>query len=588
MYILVSSPPSAKGQIVLRQLDNEGQLFDTFFLDSVDFAGAVEALDEEGVRWVWSDTAHWYPGLLEQGVRVGRCHDLRLCHVILRNAEGAAGSELAHGPASAWDEASADRVIAGATLFDDLLDDGMSGPNDPGRTAALAGIPVSQSAAWAEISDEPGDNPYGDDESLAEFQRQLEAWLGSDRPGPLGLLLAAESAGALSAQEMRFFGIPWHVDVHNRILTEMLGPKPQFGGRPAKMERLAEQIRVALDAHGLNPDSPQDLLKALRRAGLDVSSTSKWELYNLKHPVIEPLLAYKKLSRLHTANGWTWLDTWVADGRFRPEYVVGGVVTGRWAAKGGGALQLPASVRGAVVADPGWSLVVADAAQLEPRILSALSGDLAMAEAGRGHDLYQALVDQGVVDTRDHAKVALLGALYGATSGQSAALMPRLTKAFPQAIRLVEEAARVGERGGIVSTWLGRSSPRPDKLWWVDAVLDSDTPAGPQRDRARQEARSWGRFTRNFVCQGSAAEWALSWLAGLRQRLAVLGEPGARPHLVYFLHDEVMVHTPEACAEQVIQAVRESAAAAGRLLFGEFPVEFPVEAVVVDNYGAAK
>ncbi|MGZ4448054.1 MAG: hypothetical protein ACXVEC_15010, partial [Nocardioides sp.] len=29
-------------------------------------------------RWVWDDTARWAPPLLAAGVRVERCHDLRL------------------------------------------------------------------------------------------------------------------------------------------------------------------------------------------------------------------------------------------------------------------------------------------------------------------------------------------------------------------------------------------------------------------------------------------------------------------------------------------------------------------------------
>src|ERR671911_577057 len=35
-------------------------------------------------RWVWHDAPQWYPALLSAGVRVARCHDLRLCHAILR------------------------------------------------------------------------------------------------------------------------------------------------------------------------------------------------------------------------------------------------------------------------------------------------------------------------------------------------------------------------------------------------------------------------------------------------------------------------------------------------------------------------
>jgi len=49
------------------------------------------------------------------------------------------------------------------------------------------------------------------------------------------------------------------------------------------------------------------------------------------------------------------------------------------------------------------------------------------------------------------------------------------------------------------------------------------------------------------------------------------------PHLAFFLHDEVIVHTPAALAEEAAVAVQESAATAGRLLFGDFPVDFPLE-----------
>ena len=48
--------------------------------------------------------------------------------------------------------------------------------------------------------------------------------------------------------------------------------------------------------------------------------------------------------------------------------------------------------------------------------------------------------------------------------------------------------------------------------------------AGPdERREARTRARDWGRFTRNFVVQGTAAEWALCWLADLRRQLDALG-----------------------------------------------------------------
>ncbi|WP_348787712.1 bifunctional 3'-5' exonuclease/DNA polymerase [Leifsonia sp. NPDC080035] len=510
-------------------------------------------------RWVWSDTRSWYPALLAADVRVERCVDLRLCHVILRTSALTARSGLATAPPGVWE--------------------------------APLGVEVQEAPVAAALFDLEHSEPAQPPSALAEFASQQDAVAGSDDPRRLRLLLAAESAGALIAAEMRFAGLPYSAERHDALLSDLLGPRPSYG-RPAVLERLTADIREHLDAPELNPDSPPDLLKALQRAGLMATSTRSWELKKIDHPVVEPLLRYKKLARLLTANGWSWLDAWVRDGRFRPDYLPGGVVTGRWATRGGGALQLPRQVRGAVVADPGWKLVVADAAQLEPRILTGLAGDEAMAAAGRGKDLYAGIVATGALDERAHAKVAMLGAMYGATTGESGRLMPRLTRAFPRAIRLVEEAARAGERGEVVTSRLGRSSPRPGGLWQATqaAASSADSTATDER-RARSQARDWGRFTRNFVVQASAAEWALCWMADLRNRLTALapGRPLREgPHLVYFLHDEVIVHTPVDLADAAAEAVEAAAEQAGRLLFGGFPVEFPVTAAVVDSYAEAK
>lgn len=512
------------------------------------------------IRWVWPDTASVYPRLLAAGVRVARCHDLRLCHAILR----------------------------------------LAGPEPWPTPAWLATVP-SESAVPSLLDDLTAEGSPSLEDVAAEHQRQVAAVAATSDPGRLRLLLAAESAGALIAAEMHADGLPWDRTRHEEILTDALGPRPPSGMRPSRLETLATRIRELLHAPNLNPDSQAGLLRALRHAGLDVRSTAKWELTGIAHPVIEPLLAYKHLARLLSANGWAWLDRWVSpgaagrSGRFRTDYVPGGVVTGRWATSGGGALQIPRAVRAAVVADPGWALVVADAAQVEPRALAGMAGDEELAAAGRDGDLYAGLVASGVVDTRERAKVGMLSALYGGTSGEAGAILPRLRRAYPHATGVVDRAAAVGERGGTVGTWLGRTSPPSGPAWQavqgrageVDAV-DAD------ERRARSQARERGRFTRNFVVQGTAAEWALCWMAETRRELRALtagDDPSAPgqggPHLVFFLHDEIVVHTPEGLAPRVEEIVRDAAQAAGRLLFGRFRITFPLHIATVASYDQA-
>jgi DNA polymerase-1 len=144
--------------------------------------------------------------------------------------------------------------------------------------------------------------------------------------------------------------------------------------------------------------------------------------------------------------------------------------------------------------------------------------------------------------------------------------------------------------------------------------------------------RARGRFTRNFVVQASAADWASVLLAGLRRRLAKIDTPNGtggpltatrdtpsgagqgqgqigpaqggdspaqsgadqaqggtgQAHLVFFQHDEVIVHCPQALAPQVVSAIGDAAGEAGRLVFGQTPVRFPVTTAVVASYADAK
>ncbi|MEO3829332.1 bifunctional 3'-5' exonuclease/DNA polymerase [Actinomadura sp. B10D3] len=517
----------------------------------------------EAPRWVWASTARLYPRLLDAGVRVGRCHDLELAESLLLGHAGRYG-EPRSVPA-AWarlrgEPVPADRPPreepAQASLFDD----------DAAR-------------------DEPADDL---EQIVAVHAEQQRAIAGL---GGFALLAAAESAGSLVAAEMARDGLPWSAEEHDALLTELLGPRPSGGLRPRRLQDLADRINAAFGPRThVNPDSPAQILKAFAAAGLPVPSTRAHVLKRLDHPAVPLLLEYKELSRLHTAHGWAWLDTWVSGGRFRPEYVVGGVVSGRWATSGGGALQIPRVLRRAVVADPGWSLVVADAAQLEPRVLAALAGDRAFADAAAHGDLYAALSDafhddgDGGMSARAKAKLALLSAMYGGGTGEAVQLLAVLKNRFPDAFEYVEAAARAGEHGRLVRSRLGRTCPPPSAGWRELTAAGDDDAAGPRQGQAAQALRSRGRFTRNFVVQATAADWALALLGSLRRRLTALG----RPRLVFFQHDEVIVHTPAELAADVTAAVHAAADEARRLLFGDTPVVFPMEIAVVDRYADAK
>lgn len=531
---------------------------DTSVPDLASWMAATEA--EHAPRWVLPSAEALYPDLLAAGVRLARCHDLRLAEAILLAHTGTPARP--RNLAAAW-----------ARLR------GLPEPDDP--------PPTTRDEQPTLFEPDRDRHPAGTDQltaATAVHDDQLRRL--AQAPG-LRLLVAAESAGALAAAEMRHHGLPWRADVHDDLLTRLLGPRTPPGVRPAVLAGLAEEITAAFGLTGapesrqVNPDNPASVVRAFGRAGIDVASTRAHVLREIDHPAVEPLLRYKELARLWVANGWTWLDSWVREGRFRPEYVVGGVVSGRWATRGGAALQLPKALRTAVRADPGWSLVVADAAQLEPRVLAALSGDQGLASVSTGVDLYARLAAEAFDGDRDHAKIAMLSAMYGGTAGGAAALLATLRKRFPQAVDYVERAARAGEEGRMVRSRLGRTSPPPSEAW-RNLTGASATDEGAER-RSRQAAREWGRFTRNFVVQASASDWALTLLATLRRHLS-----GARAHLVFFQHDEVMVHCPTAEAEAVTEAITAAAEEATTLVFPDTSVHFPLQVTTVTTYADAK
>ncbi|WP_016909285.1 bifunctional 3'-5' exonuclease/DNA polymerase [Streptomyces xiaopingdaonensis] len=520
-----------------------------------DAAAAVRARPHVA-RWVWRSTAEVQPHLLAAGVHVERCYDVEAAEALLLGHEGAAGTPYSLPAAYA-------RLHRLAV------------PPDPQPPST---DPEVQPSLFDTL---PAPLPEAVDplEALREvYAAQLVRTEAAEHPERMRLLLAGESAGRLVAGEMGAAGVPWRADVHRRLLAELLGERYGGSGLPRRLVELEEEVSRAFGAH-VRPDLPAEVLSAFARQGVKLGSTRAWELREVQHPAVAPLLEYKKLYRLYTAHGWSWLRHWVHEGRFRPHFVPSGAASGRWTTNGGGALQIPRTVRRAVVAEPGWRLVVADADQLEPRVLAAVSRDPGlMAVSADDRDLYTTLSEHAFAGDRARAKLALLGAVYGQTSGDGLRHLAALRRRFPRAVAYVDEAAHSGEEGGLVRTRLGRTCPPGAE--GAEEAWDGEAPPRPG---ATPDARARGRFTRNFVVQGSAADWAVLMLAALRRSLF-----GLAAELVFFQHDEVIVHCPADEAAQVAAAVQEAGRTAAGAAFGDVPVAFPFTVAVVECYADAK
>jgi DNA polymerase-1 len=561
--VLIAAVPDASGGARLRRLTETGAPAGPEER-TVDLATAVRGAGAD--RWLWPSTAERYPRLVRAGARVARCHDVELTEALLLGYEGRWGEPKAL-PA-AWA-----RLVGGPVPADPPPrpatppGDGQATLFDPGPPPPAAGFDPLNAL-------------------IDVYQHQQARIDRTGDPARFRFLVAAESAGALLAVEMGAEGLPWRVDVHDKLLVDLLGEPSRTGGPPRRLAELTQRIAEAFGGQRIHPESPAEVLRALRRDGITVPSTRAWVLRGVDHPAIPLLLEFKELYRIWTAHGWSWRQQWVHEGRFRAEYVPAGVVSGRWASRGGGALQIPKVIRRAVHADPGWTFVVADAGQLEPRILAAVSGDPGMTRAAGAGDMYAVLATESFGGDRATAKIALLGAMYGQVGGQAAPALATLRQSYPIAWAYVEDAARVGESGGLVRSWLGRTCP-PASALFASAVPELALSGPGSGDEGGgvglSAARARGRFTRNFVIQGTAAEWALALLALLRADLA-----GTDARLVFFQHDEVIVHTPVDRAAAVAATIEAAGERTRRLLFGDTSVRFPLGASIVDCYADAK
>ncbi|MFC0420282.1 bifunctional 3'-5' exonuclease/DNA polymerase [Glutamicibacter ardleyensis] len=547
MLAFIGADPEGYAILELRQAHNGAPVIPARLVSATDFPMAVRTIeDEHSPRWIMLRTTPWMQPLLAHGVFLAKAHILSLAQRILHRSPLSSGA------------------------LDDFDVDSPNAPILRPNQDALFDSPVTGES-------------LDDLVSMYLAQRQALPTEKSARKR-LELLIHAESVGALVACEMEHTGLAWDEKAHRELLREKLGPAVGEGTRPVKLAQLAQSLAHALNSPGLNPDSPRELLRALHRAGFAVQSVRVWELEQLKHPLIEQVLEYKKLSRLASTHGDEWLDQWVTEGRFHPHYILGTVASGRWAASGGGALQLPHSIRQVVRTPVGRTFVIADGRQLEPRILAAISQDRQLQEAGQQDDLYQWLINAKLVSDRNEAKLGMLSVIYGGGGGTSGAVGAALKKNFPQAMAYVDQAAKAGERGQGVQSWLGRGCPPADEAW-IQAQRATHDGAGQRA--ADAAARSRGRFTRNFVVQSTAAEWALVWLGHARHLIRQAGW-GDTCQQVFFVHDEAVFECPVELAPQLGELVRHAALLAGRTLFGEHSPNFPVSVGISQNYAEGK
>ena len=528
----------------------------------VEAARRLEA--DRSPRWVWWSAEAAAAPLVDAGVPITRAWDVAEAHRLLNGGWSATAGQCwaaAHG-------IPLDGVPAPPT--GDLFEFASDAP----ATAADA---VVDAAGYLR----------GDHDEWLGDPEHLEAWaaaaletahLQHDAAAATSVRLVgtvlSESAAAVLCLELRRDGLPIDRARIEQLLADAVGPRPTSDAEDLAIRQARDALVLAQVPGRESTDlrNPAQVLEMLNAVGVDAPNTRKWVLepYRTVHPVVDALLAWRRDERIATTYGYRWLDANVGpDDRLRGRWTACDGAAGRMTAENG-LHNLPAVLRPGVAAHEGFVFVRADLGQIEPRVLAVVSGDTAFAAATRADDLY-APVAQRLGVERPVAKMAVLAAMYGQRSGAAGEALKGLERAYPVAMDLLERAAASGRRGEPLRTYGGRVIPTGRFL------AGSPVGADPALDAAR------GRFARNAIIQGAAAELFKAWAATVRATTRDLGA-----QVVLCLHDELLVHAPAEHAAEVAARVDRALDDAARRWAGGAPVRFVADTSVIARWSDAK
>ena len=520
-------------------------------------------------RWVfWSAQAEAEP-LVRNGIHVDRCWDIAEAHRILVGGR-AADPDVAWATVCRLGTADLPRA-SGGDLFDfaSEIDSGDQGdPDSPVRSdgylrpEALTGTwqnSPARALAWAHVAWDAATRQIA---ALSQL---------STRAVSTG---QSESAAALLCVELAATGLPVDRPTIERLIEASAGPRPEDEAHAGKIRGARDEqvLRHAPGRESCDLRNPLQVRDLLASVGVVVPDTRAWRLEPFRdtHALVEALLTWRKAERIATTYGYHWLDTNIGrDDRLRGAWTACDGAAGRMTAQNG-LHNLPTPLRPAIAAHPGYVFVRSDLGQIEPRVLAAVSGDMDFARATQADDLY-APVGAALKVERPVAKIALLAAMYGQTSGTAGEALKDLERAYPTAMSYLGRAYDSGVASRAVRTYGGRRIP----MW--------DNPVDAPPGSLQSLIASRGRFARNAVIQGAAAELFKAWAATVRLTTRHLGG-----RIVLCLHDELLVHVPAENADEVAAAVDAALMASARRWTGSSAVRFVSDTSVIARWSDAK
>lgn len=342
-----------------------------------------------------------------------------------------------------------------------------------------------------------------------------------------------------------------------------------------EIESLRQQVYDLTGETEFNLNSPKQLgevlfdklgLPAGKKGKAGACSTDASVLEGLAdyHPAIEPLLRYRKLSKLQSTyiEGLARLTD--KQGRVHTTFDQTSTLTGRISSLEPNLQNIPVrseegrEIRKAFVAREGCVLLDADYSQIELRVLAHLSGDLAMQDAFlKGQDIHTrtAAEVQGIAleavtpQMRRSAKAVNFGIVYGISGfglarnigisrKEADAFIATYFDRYPKVHAYMEEMVKLGHAHGYVETLFHRRRELPE--------LSS----------SNHNVRAFGeRAAMNTPVQGTAAD--IIKLAMVRVAEGLV-KGGYQARLILQVHDELVVECPADEVEPVSKLLSET------------------------------
>ena len=490
---------------------------------------------------------------------------------LLRTGDGA-------GPApwvpSTWDVAASHRLLHGGTSSDPAVVWAVArglDPDDRPRTGQLDLLSAGPDA----------DDPVDPDEPVRSDGHLRPGWAADGPPTPAAA--ARWAAAALEVQavhEQQLAALPdgrpdpgtpglavltaWSESAAELLCVELGRARPAGrprGGRGSWSASGSADARPTLPtprrgrarrddavrglvtgAGGVDLRNPAQVRELLGRVGIDVPDTRAWRLEPFRGTASRwspPCWTGARPSgspRRTATAGWT--ATSAPDGRLRGVWTGCDGAAGRMTASAG-LHNMPAELRPAVAAEPGHVLVRADLGQIEPRVLAAVSGDAALARATADDDLY-APVARRLASTGRPPRSPCSRAMYGQTTGAAGEALRGLERPTRWRWATCDAAHESGAAG--------RTCGRTAGAWsgCGRAAASRSTRGAAPRPRGRFAPQRGGAGRRRRAVQDVGG-------LGARRRCRPAHE------IVLCLHDELLVHVPEADAADVVDAAARRA-----------------------------